>query len=180
MAGFLTHEKKIEPDDVFPLCFHKSKGAVVATIALLRAGGACVHVRFSHPVSRLRTIIRETQAFFALTDGNVNDLFKQLPAPAISITEGFMSGLCKPLCLAPLVGSENLAFLVYASGSTGVPKGILYEHAGLCNNIRAHSNAFSITSNTRALQFAAYIFDVSIEDTFATLAQGGCVCVPSE
>lgn len=75
---------------------------------------------------------------------------------------------------------DNIAWIVYTSGSTGVPKGVALEHAALCTSIKAHGSAFRMDSNTRAIQFAAHTFDATIHDVFTTLILGGCVCIPSE
>jgi amino acid adenylation domain-containing protein len=75
---------------------------------------------------------------------------------------------------------HHAALLVFTSGSTGQPKGVLQEHRSIATSVRDHGAAMGITADARVLQFASFTFDTSFSDMFGTFAQGGCVCVPSE
>src|SRR4029077_17792413 len=59
-------------------------------------------------------------------------------------------------------------------------KGVTMEHVNLSTSIHYHSGHMNIQPDTRALHFAAYVFDASIYEIFTTLVVGGCVCIPSE
>src|ERR1035438_854045 len=74
----------------------------------------------------------------------------------------------------------NSAFVVFTSGSTGNPKGIVLKHTSLCSSAREHDAFIGLSTHSRVLQFAVHTFDISIGDIFATLIHGGCVCMRSE
>jgi non-ribosomal peptide synthetase component F len=58
----------------------------------------------------------------------------------------------------------DVAFVLYTSGSTGSPKGVLLEHRGLVNLARAAIGAFELSPADRVLQFASLSFDISLEE----------------
>ena len=75
---------------------------------------------------------------------------------------------------------SDAAWVIFTSGSTGSPKGIVLEHVSICSNATETGPMIGIDRISRVFQFAAYTFDVSIEEIVFTLILGGCICVPSE
>ena len=71
-----------------------------------------------------------------------------------------------------------LAYVVYTSGSTGSPKGVLVEHAGLMNLVAWHQRAFEITAADRGTQVASPGFDAAAWEIWPYLAAGASVHVP--
>ncbi|PHH63980.1 hypothetical protein CDD82_1812 [Ophiocordyceps australis] len=78
------------------------------------------------------------------------------------------------------VSPSNAAFVLFTSGSTGTPKGLVQQHSSVCSVNAAYHDSLFLNHSSRVLNFAAYTFDVSTVDVFATLSLGGCVCIPSE
>jgi amino acid adenylation domain-containing protein/non-ribosomal peptide synthase protein (TIGR01720 family) len=171
----------IGPETMVALCFDKSRWAIVAMLAVLKAGGVVVSVSARQPMQRVQTILDDTAATVMLADRNASR-FQGMLASVVTVDQEFLDGLpttnAGPVCQR--VGPEHAAFVIYTSGSTGTPKGVVLEHGALCTSVQAHGKAFNIGPSTRTLQFSAYTFDVSIGDIFSTLAYGGCICVISE
>lgn len=177
-------EKGIRPESLVPMCFDKSIYTVVAMMATLKAGGACVHLGIKSPSSRLVDIIRQVDANVILTDVSNSHKFNGL-LPEMEVITVDASSFAKlsgrhAASLLPCVSPANPAFVLFTSGSTGTPKGVVVEHGSLCTSSRAHGTNRKIGPDTRLFQFAAYTFDVSVADIFTTLQRGGCICVPSE
>ena len=168
----------VHPEVLVPLCFDKSVWTVVTMLAVLKAGGACVHLGATQPITRLAQIIKDTEAKILLADRSHSEMFQGL-VEVITIDWKFIENLrsAGPL---PHVLPTNPAFVLFTSGSTGKPKGIVVEHGSLCTSSKAHGTNRKVGPHTRLLQFAAYTFDVSVADIFTTLQRGGCICVPSE
>ncbi|RDW76857.1 uncharacterized protein DSM5745_06849 [Aspergillus mulundensis] len=165
---------------IVPVCFYRSKWVVVAMLAVLLAGGACVPLDPDHPPERIRAILAQTRPDLALVceetgtaldSCNVRSLRVPLnPAPLEPAT----------LCPLPVVDTHDPAFIMFTSGTTGQPKGIILEHTNLRTSILHHSRPCNIDRNTRCLHFCSYAFDVSLYEIFTVLANGACVCIPSE
>ena len=77
------------------------------------------------------------------------------------------------------VDSSDLMYVLYTSGSTGIPKGVMVEHRSVVNLIKWFSQVYEIDSTTSSLLLANYNFDVSIEEIFGTLLNGGTLHIVS-
>ncbi len=100
-------------------------------------------------------------------------------APDIVVPEDESARLsaCPATRVARAVMPQQLAYVLFTSGSTGVPKGVAMPHAPLVNLMhwqRAHSDG---GPGSRTLQFAPLAFDVSCQELFATLGSGGTLCL---
>ncbi|KAG4268291.1 hypothetical protein FPRO04_14800, partial [Fusarium proliferatum] len=154
----------------------------MSMLAVLKAGGVVLPLGVQQPLSRLQTILKDTQACVILVDAKQKARLAGVDSELIEVNRQFMDGLV-PAEFGfsnPAVQPDNAAWVVYTSGSTGVPKGVVLQHYALCTSMRSHGAAFSLVPSSRVLQFAAYTFDVTIQETFTTLYYGGCVCIPSE
>jgi amino acid adenylation domain-containing protein len=163
-----------------PICFHRSKWVVVAMLAVLRAGGACVPLDPSHPPDRICSILCQTKSELALVSPSSCAILAECDVRVLVVPLETL--VQKPTTPSPLpnVDPHDLAFVIFTSGSTGQPKGILMEHINLCTSISHHSTPCNITRGTRGLHFCSYAFDASLYEVFTVLAAGGCVCIPSE
>ena len=172
----------VGPEVIVPLCFEKSAWTVVAMLAVLKAGGACVALDPNHPPSRIQKIILDTGAQVILTCQSRFELLAELADHVVVVQRSFFRALPKNIAgpIKDLVEPHNAAFVVFTSGSTGTPKGIILEHSSVCSTSLAHGAALRMTCSSRVIQFAAYTFDVSIEENLITLMYGACVCIPSE
>jgi non-ribosomal peptide synthetase component F len=181
----------IGPEVMVGLCMDKSRWAVVAVLAILRAGGVVVPLGIQQPLLRVEGIIQETSSPLILVDRSQEHRLATLsPRVSLLAVDSFFDAAPSPwtemhnLSDKPLpsVKPDNSAYVIFTSGSTGVPKGIVLEHGALATSIIAHGIEFGmdIKARDRVLQFAAYTFDVAIQDIIATLSFGACLCIPSE
>ena len=171
----------IKAGTLVPICFRKSMYAVIAMIAIHRAGGAFAPLDPSHPKTRLKTIIEKANAKLLVSSPENTHLFSGLGSTVIEVSPSMIESL-QPHSEHNVskVRPDNAAFVLFTSGSTGKPKGIVQEHASVCTSSLAHGRAMNVTSESRVFQYAAFTFDVSMMDIFTTLIYGGCVCIPSE
>ncbi|KAF3763941.1 hypothetical protein M406DRAFT_10611, partial [Cryphonectria parasitica EP155] len=184
LAHYLHNlHKGVGPEALLGLCMSKSKWALVAAVAILQAGAGVVPLGIGHPVVRIQTIVENTGTQLILTDKEQAERLSSLNgATTIIIDDALMNSLppYTPTPACSTVTADNVSYVVFTSGSTGTPKGSVLEHGALAASLLKHSRMLHLEQNSRALQFAAFTFDNSISDIFATLFQGGCVCEPSE
>ncbi|RFU73550.1 nonribosomal peptide synthase [Trichoderma arundinaceum] len=178
LAGYLI-TRGVGSGTMVPMCFEKSRWAVVGMMGVLRAGGACVPLDPSYPRSRLETILARLKAQVLLTSPLHAPELNGIDQRVIVLNSDLLDQA--PAETTPtLVHPTDAAFVLHTSGSTGIPKAIVLEHRALCTSLHAHGAVECLGPESRVVQFAAYTFDVSISDIFATLIYGGCICIPSE
>ncbi|EFY92984.1 nonribosomal peptide synthase, putative [Metarhizium acridum CQMa 102] len=155
-------------------------------LVIIKAGGVCVALDPSHPHSQLVEIAKNVNAHNILASATYADQFADVAQRVIVVSHGTLEDLKTAqfdesivLRTSP-VQPHNAAFVVFTSGSTGKPIGIVLEHDAVASSVKTHGNAIMVGKNSRVIQFAAYMFDVSIEDLFTTLMRGGTVYVPSK
>ncbi|MCJ1432601.1 hypothetical protein MMC27_001958 [Xylographa pallens] len=183
LAFHLSRNMHIVPESLVPICFEKSRWAIVAMLAVLKAGGACVPLDPKHPVTRIKTIVADLGskgAGIILTSATTAPMLCAI-TPVLIVGPSLLDNIsqCRERMYEKAQPS-SAAFVVFTSGSTGKPKGIVIEHKAVCTSAREHGRKIKLNTSSRVLQFAAYTFDISFSDIFVTLIYGGCVCIPSE
>ena len=170
----------IGPEAKVGICMDKSCWAVVAMLATLKAGGVVLPLSTQQPHARLQLVLNDTQAPIILVDSKQMHRLSSLGPRLVRIDREFVDGLPPLTEIGADVQPGNAAWIVYTSGSTGIPKGVVLQHYALCTSLLAHGAAFGLEAGHRVLQFASHTFDVTIQEVFTTFFFGGCVCVPSE
>lgn len=183
LAGALV-DLGVGPEVMVPFAFEKSAWATVAIHAILKAGGACVGVDMAHPRERHQRIMVDTEARVVVASTAYASSLEGLGVQHIVAVDRAMLDRLPPRQAASTavlpVSPSNAAWVVYSSGSTGVPKGSVLEHRSLCSTSRTNSEILGVGPSTRAIHFASYAFDVAIEENVIIPMYGGCVCIPSD
>ncbi|KAK2802388.1 Non-ribosomal peptide synthetase nps1 [Emmonsiellopsis sp. PD_5] len=171
-----------------PLCFEKSMWTVVAVLAVMKAGGALVLTDPSQPEGRLQTIATEVGADLMITSKKQEELGSRILPGGTMLTvshetfqqveESSTTSSSSPVL--PSVPGSSTLYIIFTSGSTGKPKGVVISHTNYTSGALPRAEAVGYGPHSRVLDFPSYAFDVSIDCMLCTLAQGGCVCVPSE
>ena len=86
----------------------------------------------------------------------------------------------KPLARPVAAEAEDLAYILFTSGSTGLPKGVKVAHANVLAFLRSMSALYRLSPGFRASQTFDFSFDPSVSDMFFTWAEGGRLCVLPE
>lgn len=171
----------ITPETLVPTCFDKSAWTIIAMLAVLKAGGACVPLDATHPKTALEMRVVNTEAQVLLASPERAQIFEDIVPYVIAISPSLLDQLpTLNFGSCTTVQPINPSFVIFTSGSTGLPKGVVLEHRAIVTSAEAHGSALGVGPQTRFLQFAAYTFDNSLEEMFTTLMRGGCVCVPSD
>ncbi|KFY92557.1 hypothetical protein V498_04869, partial [Pseudogymnoascus sp. VKM F-4517 (FW-2822)] len=180
-AHHLVKSFNIGPESLVPLLFSKSAWAVVAMVAVLKAGAGYVPMDPSHPPSRLKEIVDATQASVILCSPENDPLSRSLARASFVISRKTMeNSLITEDYIHTYVKPNNVAYVIFTSGSTGVPKGIVVEHEAFCTAASEHGKRTNLNTDSRVIHFSSYAFEACILEILTTLFNGGCVCVAPE
>ncbi|MFJ4917487.1 amino acid adenylation domain-containing protein [Streptomyces sp. NPDC088726] len=164
------------------LLLPRSADQGIAALAVLRAGGAYVPLDRAHPEARLRHMLDSSGTGLLLTARETAETGAALGVPCIRVDRPAVTDPVGPApagaAAAPSAG--DLAYVLFTSGSTGVPKGVAVEHRALVNLTRAVRHSFPVDADDRVLQFVSFGFDVAVSDLFFPWVAGAELHIPSE
>ncbi|WP_158206633.1 non-ribosomal peptide synthetase [Pseudoduganella flava] len=162
----------VRPEETVGVCLPRSVDVVVALLAVLKAGGAYLPLDASLPLARLAQLKDQAGLRLAIgTAGPLAPLGLQWLAP-----EQGVDAVNPGLPGAP----DQLAYVMFTSGSTGVPKGILTTHRGIVR-LLAGTDYAQFGPGHRVLHAAPLAFDASTFEIWGALLHGGtCVLYPEQ
>jgi amino acid adenylation domain-containing protein len=167
----------IAPGNFVGVCFEKSIWTVIAILAVFKVGGVYVPLDPAHPHARILEVINTVQIGLVVASAAGAKLFDGTSVKVVTLDD---EPSHEAWTESPEPLTDSTAYLLFTSGTTGKPKGILMSHFAICTSIIHHGTAYGAGKHWRTLQFGAHTFDLSIGEFFTTLAFGGCICVPSE
>jgi amino acid adenylation domain-containing protein len=192
-STFLAHKLKTELDiklhDFVPVCFEKSRWTAVAVLAVMKAGATMVLMDPTLPLARLQNMAEQVGAKAVLSSRKQHELSRSiLPDGKLAVADedtfisvpGPQEAPVPATPELPQVPPSALMYIIFTSGSTGTPKGVKISHQTYTSSAIPRAKAVGYAPDSRVLDFASYAFDVSIDSMLLTLANGGCLCIPSD
>jgi amino acid adenylation domain-containing protein/non-ribosomal peptide synthase protein (TIGR01720 family) len=171
--SLLDRSKSIGPDSLVAIMMPRSDNFVAAILGVWKAGAAYIPIDPALPSSRIRLILSNAKVATVVCD---RECALRHEIDALGLNH------CS---YEELVAGENghnpdihvsgndLSYVLFTSGSTGAPKGVMVEHIGVLNNILNKVHDFQITETSRIAQTASQGFDISVWQMFIALTQGG-------
>jgi amino acid adenylation domain-containing protein len=180
-ANVLAHELRrlgVGPDTFVGVMLERSADLVVSLLAVSKAGGAYVPVNLADPAARIRYVLVDADVRALLTSER---FAKELGdgGPAVVCVDAQAYDDPPPefeASPAPAAAPDNLAYMMYTSGSTGEPKGVCVTHRNVMGLVKGADYA-ELGEGEVFLQFAPASFDASTFEIWACLLNGGRLVV---
>ncbi|HEY3580788.1 MAG TPA: amino acid adenylation domain-containing protein [Pyrinomonadaceae bacterium] len=182
-ANQLAHhlrEHGVGPEALVGVLLERSNDLMVALLAVLKAGGAYVPLDPTYPRDRLQLMIEDARLGVLLTERKVRDRLPPHNALVISLDDDSTHAALRSAPSTnpePLAYPDDLIYLLYTSGSTGVPKGVLVTHRGIVNCIDWMQRTYNLNPSDRFLFKTSLNFDASVWEVFWPLTVGAAVVV---
>lgn len=174
-ANYLEH-LGVAPGDIVAISMERSIDWIVAALGTMRAGAAYVPLDAAWPDSRLSFAVKDSGASVLVAREYLHRRL-QLTLSAVDPIRDAVAIASAPKSPDVPIDPESLAYIIYTSGSSGVPKGVEVTHANLDHLIAWHQDAFHVTPQDRASHLAGLGFDAAVWEIWPTLVSGASLCL---
>ncbi len=167
-------QRGVGPEVLVGVCLRRSLDLAVALLGVWKAGGAYVPVDPTLPRERRSFMLRDASVKVLVTDDELRASFGPDAPPILSVDGDraeidAASGAPVDVAIAP----SNLAYVMYTSGSTGQPKGVMVLHEGVVNYLLWARNFYDGGSGEAAPVHSSVAFDLTVTSLFVPLVAGG-------
>jgi amino acid adenylation domain-containing protein len=178
-ANDLAHRLAAEglgPEDRVGVIADRSADTVIALLGVLKAGAAYVPIDPGHPEERRVYLLEDAGVDIVVAPAQLLAAVPVGPRRLVSV-----GGPGASAQTPPVVGvrPDNLAYILYTSGSTGAPKGVMVTHRQLLEATRAQ-RALDRPWPEAFLMPISFSFDASGVGLYWTLSTGGCLVIPAD
>ncbi|KAK4062439.1 hypothetical protein Trihar35433_9260 [Trichoderma harzianum] len=180
LANCLSQKIGQHPGKVLPIVMSKSKWMPITMVGALLGGWGIAPLDIRTPAARLAEILDILDPPCILTISE-STIAIDTSVPIFAVDDlGLEYQLFSGVEHLTENASTNVAAVVFTSGSTGSPKGVMLSPECISTSALCGSQILQLRWGSRLFQFSSYAFDISLHETFMTLVAGGCLCIPSE
>ncbi|MDO6435457.1 amino acid adenylation domain-containing protein, partial [Flavitalea sp. BT771] len=170
--------QELKADTLIALCVERSLELVIGILAVLKAGGAYVPIDPSYPAQRIGYMLDDTAAALVLTQRDLQKKVNLLPSEEkllyIDLDEALYQG--EALSNLSRDSSCNLAYVLYTSGTSGHPKGVMVEHRAVASLV--YNDYVEVTENDVFAFLSSPVFDAATFELWTPLLNGSSLVIP--
>ncbi len=176
LANYLQ-VKGVNSGDKIGLLSFRSCEMIVSILGILKCGAAYVPLNISHPKGRFQSIVDNAKiSYLVYSHKEILDRIDEIDCHKIALSDAVNESNKMP---SQIIDARSPAYVMYTSGTTGKPKGIVVNHQNVIKLVY-ESKHIQVTKEDRVLQWSNYAFDGSIYDIFSSLLNGASIYMIKE
>ncbi|MBQ8507154.1 MAG: amino acid adenylation domain-containing protein [Clostridia bacterium] len=175
-----AHLKKLGADrgSVVGVMVKRGMMMPIGALAVLKTGAAYLPLDPGYPADRLQYMLEDAGAHILICDGDLRD---RVPDYAETIVDSdIIASLPEAREAEEVTRPEDLFILLYTSGTTGKPKGVMLTNANMVNYIHFYADSYQICESDNIPAYASFGFDAHMMDLYPTLLRGACLHILPE
>lgn len=172
--------RNINKENLVAVFMDRSIDMVVALLSVMRAGAAYIPLDPSFPSERLKWVFEDAQPVLTLTQQHLSERLPNTSTPALCIDDPQAHSSEPPATaeiVFPDIEPENAAYVIFTSGSSGRPKGVLVHHQALLNFLLSMASTPGLTDQDCLLAVTTVSFDIAALELYLPLAKGAHLVV---
>jgi amino acid adenylation domain-containing protein len=171
----------VGPGILVAVCLDRTPDLVAALLAVLKAGGAYLPLDPAYPPARLALLLEDARARIVIGDSATLPLLDVSGLDVLDLDAAAAAIAARPVTpVANLADPSDLAYVMYTSGSTGQPKGVMVEHRNVVNLLEGMTERFRARGRGVCLTASSISFDFSVHEIFGNLAHGFEIVLASD
>ncbi len=168
----------VERDSLVGLCLERSCDLIVGVLGILKAGGAYVPLDPAYPEAHREYVVSHGGLKLVVTNAATAD--RCAGCRTIDVHAGEAVDSTNQVEFVSDVDASNLAYVIFTSGTTGRPKGVMIEHRNVVRLFSSTRDIFDFGSNDVWCLFHSIAFDYSVWELWGALLFGGRLIIPSD
>ena len=175
------HTYGVQPDSLVGIALPRSLDLIISMLGVLKSGGAYVPLDPTYPPERLAMMVEDATTCALITEDATQILQASPEFPIIALDRDWSTIVQQdPKVLAFNMMPAHTAYVMYTSGTTGKPKGVVIPHGALGHYAKVAHQKYGLHVGDRMLQFASISFDASVEEIYATLISGATLVLRTD
>ncbi|WP_171013971.1 non-ribosomal peptide synthetase [Chitinivorax sp. B] len=166
----------VQPGDIVGVFQSRGFARIVSLFGILKAGATYLPIDPEWPSARRQLVLGQAACRAVVVEATLRSEIDALGLPAVLPYGNDDTHFDITAPQVP-VTAEHPCYLMFTSGSTGVPKGVLIRHGGVAHDLQFLIRKLGLRHGHRVLQLTAFSFDPSVRDLFAALGAGASAVV---